>query len=195
MSSQKNMAAGKAANQNTVNGLNLDQLGEIVAAIDQDPANGVMKFHVGTAWQGQTRSRATVKGYTLGGNWIKRRFTIDADEPSEVLGSNSAPNPQELLMAAINACMVVGYVAGAATRGITLTRLEIDSEGEIDARGFLGNPEVPAGYRALHIRVVIAGNGSAEDFRAIHADVMKTSPNVFNITQPVSVSAELSVAA
>ena len=50
-----------------------------------------------------------------------------ADEPEEILGSNEAPNPQELLMAALNARMTVGYVAGAAKRGISLTRLEIET--------------------------------------------------------------------
>ena len=39
---------------------------------------------------------------------------------NELLGQNSAPNPQELLMTALNACITVGYVAGAAVKGVTL---------------------------------------------------------------------------
>ena len=50
-------------------------------------------------------------------------------------------------MAAFNACITVGYVAGAAIRGITLDSLEIRTRGKLDLRGFLGlSDEVPAGY-------------------------------------------------
>ena len=37
-------------------------------------------------------------------------------------------------MAAVNACMTVGYVAGAALKGITLTKLEIRTKGTLDLR-------------------------------------------------------------
>src|SRR5207302_941057 len=42
-------------------------------------------------------------------------------------------NAQEHLLAALNACMMVGYVAQCAVRGITLESLEIDTDGEIDS--------------------------------------------------------------
>ncbi|MGC7358423.1 OsmC family protein, partial [Mycobacteroides abscessus subsp. massiliense] len=63
---------------------------------------------------------------------------MEADEPPELLGGNTAPNPQELLMAALNACMSVGYAAVAATMGVTVRSLEIETTGELDLRGFLG---------------------------------------------------------
>ena len=56
----------------------------------------------------------------MGGERIPRSHKIVADEPRELLGADSAPNPQELLMAAFNACITVGYVAGASAKGITL---------------------------------------------------------------------------
>ena len=66
----------------------------------------------------------------------------------ELGGSNSFANPQEHLIAALNACMTVGYVAQCAVRGITLESLAIETEGEIDLRGFLGiDPAVPHGLR------------------------------------------------
>ena len=48
---------------------------------------------------------------------ITRSHKIVADEPCELLGRDTAPNPQELLMAAFNACIMVGYVAGAVAQG------------------------------------------------------------------------------
>jgi hypothetical protein len=41
--------------------------------------------------------------------------------------------------------------------------------------------------------VRIKGNGTAEQFEEIHQNVIKTSPNYFNISQPVRLNAELRV--
>jgi uncharacterized OsmC-like protein len=81
---------------------------------------------------------------------VPRRFSIDIDEPSELGGTNRFANPQEHLLAALNGCMTVGYVAQCAVRGITLESLEIETDGGIDLRGFLGiDPTVPPGYENL----------------------------------------------
>src|SRR5262245_30641177 len=64
--------------------------------------------------------------------------TAETTQPNVVNGSNAPANLQEYLIAAINACMTVGYVAQCAIRGITLTQLKIETEGEINLRGFLG---------------------------------------------------------
>jgi uncharacterized OsmC-like protein len=178
-----------------VNDLDLQALDEVVAAISEDAAKGLVEFRVRTAWTGQTRSESTVEGYTIGGQHIERRFKIVADEPCELLGSNSAPNPQELLMSAVNACMMVGYVAGAAIHGIELDTLEIETHGELDLRGFLGlSDKVAPGYRQINYTVRIRGNGTREQFEEIHRTVMKTSPNYFNMANPIAMNGKLEIA-
>ena len=121
-----------------VNGLDLAALGEVVDEIQKDASKGIVGCDVVTRWKGQTRSETTVDGFTLAGERIARSHKIVADEPFELLGADSAPNPQELLMAAFNACITVGYVAGASLKGINLESLEIKTRGELDLRGFLG---------------------------------------------------------
>ncbi|MCB9949141.1 MAG: OsmC family protein [Rhodospirillaceae bacterium] len=188
------MTMAAEAQDTRINGLDLDALAEVVRQVQADPARGLVRFRVASAWKGQTRSEATVDSYTLGGQVIPRRFTIAADEPAELLGTNTAPNPQELLMAAVNACVMVGYVAGAAMHGITLSKLEIETQGELDLRGFLGlDPAVKPGYDALGYTVRIKGNGTPEQFREIHETVKKTSPNYFNLASPVRIDATLVV--
>jgi uncharacterized OsmC-like protein len=177
-----------------VNGLDLAALGEVVEAIEQDPRQAQVGFDVITRWTGQTRSETTVSGFTMGGERITRTHKIVADEPCELLGGDSAPNPQELLMAAFNACITVGYVAGAALKGITLESLEIRTRGELDLRGFLGlSEEVPPGYESIAYDVRIKGDGSPAQFEEIHQNVMKTSPNYFNISRPIRVNGSLTV--
>lgn len=175
-----------------VNDIDLAALGEMVEAINEDPGRAVAGFKVTTEWAGQTCSRSKVKAYTLGGQEIARDFTIVADEPLELLGTNTAPNPQELLMSAVNACMTVGYVAQASVRGITLDSCTIETEGELDLRGFLGlDDAVPAGYRRIDYTVTLKGNGTRAQYEEIHQAVMATSPNYFNMARPIEMNGRL----
>ena len=177
-----------------VNGLDLTALGEVVDAIEDDAKQAIVGFDVTTRWTGQTRTETTVDGYTMAGQRITRKHKIVADEPNELLGGDSAPNPQELLMAAFNACITVGYVAGASLHGITLESVEIKTRGELDLRGFLGlSDQVAPGYEAIAYDVKIKGDGSPEQFEEIHRTVMKTSPNYFNISRPIRVNGTLTV--
>jgi len=100
--------------KNRVNGLDLEALGTVVEGIGQDAGKALVGFDVTTRWTGQTRSETTVDGFTMAGERITRTHKIVADEPCQLLGADSAPNPQELLMAAFNACIMVGYVAGSS---------------------------------------------------------------------------------
>ena len=162
-----------------VNGLDLTALGEMVEAIEKDAGKAKAGFRVTTRWTGQTRSESVVDGFDLAGERVTRLHKIIADEPCELLGRDTAPNPQELLMAAFNACIMVGYVAGASLKGITLESVEIETQGELDLRGFLGlSEEVVPGYESIDYEVRIKGDGSPEEFEAIHQTVMATSVRV-----------------
>ncbi len=188
------MSAQEAKKLGSVNGIDVDALYAVIEDVKNDPGKGVAEFRVKTSWRGQARSEAAVESFKLGGREVKRRFTIKADEPIELLGGNSAPNPQELLMAGLNACIAVGYVAGAAVHGITLSKLEIETKGQLDLRGFLGiDPGVIPGYESIQYVVRIAGDGTPEQFLEIHENVMKTSPNYFNLSRPVRLDAKLQI--
>jgi uncharacterized OsmC-like protein len=179
---------------NVVNGINVDDLVALLARVKQDASQGKTTWHVTTTWQGQTRSRTNVSGFAIGGEEVPRRFSFDIDEPYELGGSNAFANPQEYLLAALNACMTVGYVAQCAIRGITLKHLEIETEGEIDLRGFLGiDPTVPPGYKSLRYTVRLRGDGTQEQFAAIHEAVMATSPNFYNVANAVALQPTLVV--
>ena len=175
-----------------VNGIDLEALDGTVDAIGRDPSLAAVAFRVSTDWKGQTRSESTVESYDIGGQEVKRTFKIASDEPVELLGTNTAPNPQELLMTALNACMTVGYVAQASVRGITLDSLRIETEGELDLRGFLGlDDSVPPGYRRIDFRVHLEGDGTREQYEEMHRAVMSTSPNYFNLARPIEMSGTL----
>lgn len=177
-----------------VNGINVDDLKALVSAVAENAASGETNWRVTTQWQGQTRSRSSVSAFGMGGRQVARSFAIEIDEPCELGGGNSAANPQEHLLAALNACMTVGYVAQCAIRGIELESLQIETEGDIDLRGFLGlDPTIARGYESLHYTVRIKGNASPEQFMEVHKAVMDTSPNYHNLVNAIPLQPTLVV--
>jgi len=187
-------APTKSAAPGVVNGINVHDLFALIDHVKREPAKGKTNWHAVTTWQGQTWSRAEIEHYEMGGEKVSRRFSIDIDEPRELGGTNRFANPQEYLIAALNACMTVGYVAQCAVRGITLESLSIETDGEIDLRGFLGiDPAVPPGYKTLSYTVRIKGSGTIEQFAEVHKAVMATSPNFYNLSQAVGLKPGLIV--
>src|SRR5215469_11309348 len=67
----------KAAKPKVVNGINVDDLYALIDGIRRDAAKGKTNWHVTTTWQGQTRSRAEIEGFGIGGEQVSRRFSID----------------------------------------------------------------------------------------------------------------------
>jgi uncharacterized OsmC-like protein len=179
---------------NQLNGIDVDALTQAVEAITADPAKGQTHWQVTSRWLGGTRSDASVKACTIGGRHIAKDFTICVDEPYELCGTNQFANPQEYLLAALNACMIVGYSAVCALQGIKLEELRIETEGNIDLRGFLGiDSSVKPGYDCLHYTVHIKGDATAEQFEKVHEIVKATSPNRFNVATAIALNSQLVV--
>lgn len=177
-----------------LNGVNVNDVSSLIAGIAADPARGMTHWKVVNTWQGRTHNRARVEGFSIGGEFVKREFAIDVDEPLQLGGANRYPNPQEYLLAAVTACMMVGFVAIATLKGIRLDRLEIEIEGDIDLRAFLLiDLGVTPGYEALHYTVRVSGDATEAEFAEIHRLVMASSPNFHNATHPVPMRMNLVV--
>jgi uncharacterized OsmC-like protein len=177
-----------------LNGIDTDGVKALIGHVAQDTANAVTRWHVTSFWKGGTRSDTKVSGYGFGKEHIKKDFTIQIDEPTELGGTNQFANPQEYLLAAMNACMLVGYVVGCSMEGVELEELRIETEGDIDLRGFLGlDPSVKPGYDEISYTVHIKGNGTPEQFRKVHETVCATSPNRFNIANAIKLNSKLVV--
>jgi uncharacterized OsmC-like protein len=177
-----------------LNGLDTNALEAAVGAVARDPSLAPARFNAKTSWQGRLRSCTEISEYELGGTRITRRHTLYGDEPAELFGENSAPNPQDLLLAALNACLMVGFVVGATARGIELEELCIESSLALDLRGAFGvDPNVAPGAERVTYTIEVKGNASPEQFAEIHADVMARSPNRFHLATPLELDARLVV--
>lgn len=174
------------------NGINVTALKQAITDIEADPSAGQTAWKVSSCWAGGTRTDHFVNGFDIGGQKVDRQFQIQIDEPCELCGTNEFANPQEYLLAATNACMMVGYASVAAVMGVNPTKLELEMTGNIDLRGFLDiDRSVAPGYKHLHYTVRISGNGTSEQFQKMHEVVQRTSPNYYNMSQPIEMTSEL----
>jgi uncharacterized OsmC-like protein len=187
-------AQATAAQKTIINGLDVEALAGAGAAIVAEPKMALIGFRARTSWQGGLRSRTDVVSYDLGGQEIPRRHQIHTDEPIEILGGDSAPNPQDLLLAAVASCMMVGFVVGATNAGIRIDALSIDTACGLDMRGAFGlDPSVAPGAEKITYVVRVRGTGTAEQFAEIHNNVTKQSPNYYHLANPIRFESELIV--
>lgn len=178
----------------SLNGLSLTEMTAAATALAEDPTLAPATFRAKTTWQGQLRTQTDIVDYELGGKRIQRRHRIATDEPSELLGNDTAANPQDLLLAALNACMAVGFVGNATRLGVRLEMLEISSELTLDLRGAYGlDPNIPPGAPCIQYTIKVRGDGTREQFEEIHRAVMAVSPNRFHIAQPIPLESKLIV--
>jgi len=172
-----------------VNGLDTEKLMKVVETVKQNWETGRTVWKASTTWKG---------GFKVA--TCSREFTLTADEPEMLCGTNTAANPVEMVLQAYGACLSIGYAMNAAVRGIKLDDIKIDLEGEIDLPGFLGlePPEkmqmdkLP-GFKTITAKVKIKADVDAKTLQDLHRHVVSTSPVGLTLSRPVKVEAELEV--
>ena len=189
------MSQNATVTQNVIlNGFDLGALAGAAEALAADPRLAPVRFSARTHWTGGASTRTEIASYDLAGETIARRHTIHTDEPVELLGGNAAPNPQDLLLAALASCMMFGFAVGCSKRGIVLESLSIDTELTLDLRGPFGlDPAIPAGAESIRYTIRAAGSGTREQFEEVHADVIATSPNRYHLASPIKLESRLVV--
>ena len=113
-------------------------------------------------------------------------FTVD--EPEALGGGNVAANPAEYALAALGSCQAITYQVWAAQLGITLDKVEIGIDGDIDLRGFLGiDDRIRAGFNAVRIRVNLNGPEPPARYEELAAAVDAHCPifDLFRNSVPV----------
>jgi uncharacterized OsmC-like protein len=111
------------------------------------------------------------------------------DEPPGLLGEDTAPNPSEALLACLGSCLSVGIHANATMRGITLTKLELVLEGEINITGVWGIGDLSEkrlGFTDIRVTVMLDGNASQAELAELVAHANAWSPVANTLRLPVN---------
>jgi uncharacterized OsmC-like protein len=168
-----------------VNGVNVTQLMETIAAIKERPTLAHFEFRARNNWIGGTQNLAGIQSYLrVETEAVRDRpFEFLADEPPVLCGRDEGANPVEYLLAALSMCVTTSIAAHAAARGIRIEAMESELSGDLDVRGFLGlSGEVRKGYQKITMRMRIRTNGSASvlrqlaDFSPVYDVVSRSVP-------------------
>ena len=172
-----------------VNGLEVDNLMKVVGAVKQNWEKGKTVWKATTTWKGGFKVQT-----------CSRDFTLLADEPEMLCGTNMAANPVEMVLQAYGACLTIGYAMNAAVRGITLDDIKIDLEGEIDLPGFLGleapenlNMAKLPGFKNISVAVKMKSKADKKALEELHKHVIATSSVGVTLSRPVAIKAALEV--
>lgn len=124
-----------------------------------------------------------------------REHTFTIDEPADLGGTDRGANPVEHLLAALASCTVITYTVWAEKLGLRLEGVEVDVDGTIDLRGFLGlDVEVRAGFQGINLGVRLTGPESAEDYRRLEKAVGAHCPVGDNLTAGVPLRTHVTLA-
>ncbi|MEN3186091.1 MAG: OsmC family protein [Atribacterota bacterium] len=106
-----------------------------------------------------------------------RQFTLHFDEPPSLGGNDAAPNPVEGLLASLAGCLGIVTVVVAKEKNLPVEGVEIEVEGDLDPRGFMGQYHlVRPGFLSIHFVVKVKGNLSEEDLRTLLTEVENRCP-------------------
>lgn len=82
-----------------------------------------------------------------------RQFEIGVDEPADLGGADTAPNPMELLLAGLNGCLAVVAKTVAKEQGANIHAITFATKATLDPRGFLGTAEVQPYFKTAHVTI------------------------------------------
>jgi uncharacterized OsmC-like protein len=122
-----------------------------------------------------------------------RGFSAVMDEPLELGGTDTGPNPVEILLAALGGCQEIVYRAYAAVMGLEIERIEVHAKGYLDLRGLLNLAEVPAGFSKVSFTTRIVSGEPEEKIRQLAEMVEKHCPVMDTLMRAVKVSGKVEV--
>jgi uncharacterized OsmC-like protein len=180
---------------NKVNGVAVEDLSNTVDAIKATPAIAKFKFRIRNQWVDGSRNTSIADAFYGAGQGQSRPkpFVLEADEPTVLLGNDTAANPVEHLLHALASCLTTSMVYHAAARGIQIEEVESSLEGDLDLRGFLDlDKNVRNGYQGIRIRFKIKADVPDAKLQELGQIGPARSPVFDSLTRgvPVSVTAE-----
>lgn len=165
-----------------LNAVQIDAVAGLANKIQESPEVANSTWNATVTWEGGFRSTSKVRDFD----------PVGSDEPAALGGTDTAANPVEQLLGALGNCLAVGYAANATAAGITIDKLTIDLEGDLNLKTFLGlDAAGNAGYEGIRVSVDLDSDADADRLAALHETVVGTSPVGHTLQRPVPISITL----
>lgn len=177
-----------------LNGLDMKAAADTIRAIKANPSLGEFQFRARNVWVQGGENRSTIRDFYGAGQEDASRdepFVFTNGEPPVLLGCNEGANPVEFLLHALAGCVTTTFILHAAARGVVIRELSTELEGDLDVQGLLAlDPEVPAGYREIRIKMHCQADCSEAELDDLLAFAQQHSPVCNSVCRPVPVHIE-----
>jgi uncharacterized OsmC-like protein len=182
--------------KNLINGVDVESLGQVISALQEDPSLAGFEFRSSTEWQGGAVVRSRFTGHKQNSVDAPREepHELGGDEPVALLGTGTDVGPAGHLLHAMSHCLTVTTSYHGAARGVQLDSLKIDAEGTLDLQGFLGlDDKIRPGFKHIHLTVHIESPNSAGEVYDLFQYAQGRSPICQTVRQPVDLTWEYEV--
>ncbi|MEF8874917.1 MAG: OsmC family protein [Candidatus Thermoplasmatota archaeon] len=105
-----------------------------------------------------------------------RDFSITIDEPERLGGTNKGPNPVEVFLGSLGACLDFTGTIVSKQMGHELKDFQLKVEGDLDPRGVKGKADVFAGFQEIRVKVTKIEGIPEEDIPEFLESVEKRCP-------------------
>lgn len=167
----------------TLKSIDVEALKNLAEKGKQNPES-VFTLKASTECQGQFLNAVTIRNLA----------PVMIDEPPRLLGTDTAPNPSEIVLAGLGACLSVGLMANATYRGIKLTEIRIELEGDINGSAVWGCGNTAEGNNPgisdIRVKVSLKGDATEEELDDIKRHALKWSPVANTLRNPVRIAME-----
>ena len=117
-------------------------------------------------------------------------FTVEADMPSKLGGWGTKPGPIHYCLYGLASCYAFTFAALAAMEGVTLRKLEMEAEGNIDVSKVLGISENPI-VEEVKWKVIVDSDADEEKIERLKRLAEERCPAVYCLTNPVKLTIDL----
>ena len=160
-----------------VNGIDTEQAEGLAQLMCAEPGLADVAVRVHHTWRDAYEIDSRGAGIVIAGEVLPRREqALVSDRPADFGGGDRGCVPAELLLSALASCVGSQLVEHAALRGVTLTRLELTTEGRVDLRGTIDGEGVPAALREAILDVEVASSAADADLEELLKVAVRTSP-------------------
>jgi uncharacterized OsmC-like protein len=176
-----------------LNGVDTPTLFSTLDVVKSQPELAKFRFRARNRWQSGTLSETTIGTFSGAGGEHPHRttFKVTADHPAVLVGEDRAPLPIEYLLHALVSCITGGIANIAAARGVALSQVESNIEGDIDLLGIFGmSKETRNGYQGIRASFSIKGDAPPAKLQEI-VEQSRARSAVFDVLTngvPVSMS-------
>lgn len=179
-------------------------MSEVVALKTQavlEPISGEGLSALSAKGKANPQSVVTLKAKTVCASkfrnltYVRKLEAHVIDAPPHLLGDNTAPYPAEAVLATLGSWLSVGLHANAVARGISLSKIELELEGDINVTAVWGvgdlDPMKKLGFTDVRVKVHLEGDATEAELKDLVAHSNAWSPVANTLRNPVNVSVEL----